>query len=119
MLGWHDRQMGNSDRVALSQWIGANVMLGGPAQLYQRAANIWGRPGCRCCEGCCVPRRVTCRECTHCCCMRVSAKGSRYRPQLSVSWGLEAVLLLNGVSYPVLNSSPSQPTEYFYGFLSK
>jgi hypothetical protein len=43
MLGWHDKMMGNSNRAALSQWIGANVMLGGPAQLYQRVTSIWGR----------------------------------------------------------------------------
>lgn len=41
MLGWWDKGVGSS-RAAVSQWIGANVVLGGPAQLYQRAANIWG-----------------------------------------------------------------------------
>lgn len=41
MLGWWDKTVGSS-RAAVSQWIGANAVLGGPAQLYQRAANIWG-----------------------------------------------------------------------------
>lgn len=41
MLGWWDKGVGSS-RAAVSQWIGANVVLGGPTQLYQRAANIWG-----------------------------------------------------------------------------
>lgn len=41
MLGWWDKIVGSS-RAAVSQWIGANVILGGAAQLYQRAANIWG-----------------------------------------------------------------------------
>lgn len=45
VLGWWDKNVGNSNRAAVSQWIGANVMLGGSAQLYQRASNIWGERG--------------------------------------------------------------------------
>jgi len=45
MLGWWDKNVGSS-RAVVSQWIGANVVLGGPAQLYQRAANIWGEWDC-------------------------------------------------------------------------
>lgn len=43
MLGWLDKILGKTQRAAVSQWISANVMLGGPAQLYQRASNLWGK----------------------------------------------------------------------------
>lgn len=42
MLGWYGRQVGNNQRRQISQWIGANAMLGGAAQLYYRVTSIWG-----------------------------------------------------------------------------
>lgn len=45
MLGWWDKNTGNSNRAAISQWVGANVILGGAPQLYQRASQIWGALG--------------------------------------------------------------------------
>ena len=42
MLGWWDKTIANNNRAAVSQWIGVNVILGGTAQLYQRASSIWG-----------------------------------------------------------------------------
>lgn len=41
ILGWYDKQTGNP-RYKIAQWIGANVILGGPSQLYHRASNLWG-----------------------------------------------------------------------------
>jgi hypothetical protein len=43
MLGWWDRNTG-SGRYATNAWIGANVILGGAAQLYSRASSIWREP---------------------------------------------------------------------------
>ena len=41
-VGLYDRITGNQTRLAKNRWIAANVLEGGPANLYGRAANIWG-----------------------------------------------------------------------------
>jgi hypothetical protein len=41
-VGLFDLATNNQTRLGKSRWIGMNAMLGGSANLYQRAANVWG-----------------------------------------------------------------------------